>query len=115
MRTRRWVVTVPESVAEFWLTPLAGLAKIVRDREVAEERKLSDEQQRLTEAEAIDRERALVAHSIGAGLAKLAAQDVAYRMNDDLPEAYRALQEDFNTAMQQLFQAALQPVAHLSQ
>ena len=29
-------------------------------------------------------------------------QDLVYRMNDDLPEAYRRLQEDFNTAIQQL-------------
>ena len=80
----------------------AGLAKIARDREIEQEREQSDEQRRLTEAEAIDRERSLVTHSIGAGLAKLSAQDLAYRMNDDLPEAYRRLQEDFNTAMQQL-------------
>jgi methyl-accepting chemotaxis protein len=64
-----------------------------------------ESQRRATEAEAIECERAIVTHSIGAGLAKLAAQDLTFRMTDDLPEAYRRLQEDFNQAMQQLEEA----------
>jgi len=46
-------------------------------------------------------------HEVRGGLAKLAAQDLTYRMTDDLPEAYRGLQADFNQAMQQL-EAAMQ-------
>jgi methyl-accepting chemotaxis protein len=83
----------------------AGLAKLARDREIEEERLRGEEQRRLAEAEAIDRERSMVTRSIGAGLAKLAAQDLAYRMTDDLPGAYQRLQADFNQAMQQLEEA----------
>jgi methyl-accepting chemotaxis protein len=55
--------------------------------------------------EAIVRERAIVAESIGAGLAKLAAKDLTYRMSSDIPEAYRKLQSDFNAAIAQLEEA----------
>jgi methyl-accepting chemotaxis protein len=52
--------------------------------------------------EAIDHERAVVAESIGAGLARLAAKDLTYRMSSDIPEAYRKLQSDFNAAIAQV-------------
>ncbi len=55
--------------------------------------------------EAIDHERAVVAESIGAGLAKLAAKDLSYRMSSDIPEAYCKLQSDFNAAIAQLEEA----------
>jgi methyl-accepting chemotaxis protein len=61
------------------------------------------------EAEAQEKERALVANSIGAGLAKLAAKDLTFRMTNDMPEAYRKLQIDFNAALEQL-ETALQGV-----
>ena len=57
------------------------------------------------EAEAQAKERALVANSIGAGLSKLAAKDLTYRMTNDMPEAYRKLQTDFNAALEQLEKA----------
>ncbi|WP_378945743.1 methyl-accepting chemotaxis protein [Mesorhizobium sp. ANAO-SY3R2] len=60
--------------------------------------------------EAIKQERALVANSIGVGLAKLAAKDLTYRMEEELPEAYRKLQSDFNAAIEQL-EGAMQSVA----
>ncbi len=53
-------------------------------------------------AEAIANERALVTQTIGGGLLKLANKDLSYRITDDLPEAYRKLQEDFNAALDQL-------------
>ena len=55
--------------------------------------------------EAIARERAVVAESIGAGLAKLADKDLTYRMSSDIPEAYSKLQLDFNAAIAQLEEA----------
>ena len=55
--------------------------------------------------EAIEQERKIVAQSIGAALAKLAAKDLTYRMPSDIPEAYRMLQADFNAAIGQLEQA----------
>ena len=55
--------------------------------------------------EAIRQERAIVANSIGVGLANLAAKDLNYRMAAEIPEAYRELQTDFNEAIRQLAQA----------
>ena len=43
--------------------------------------------------------------SLGAGLARLAAKDLTYRMSSDIPDAYRELRTDFNTAIAQLEEA----------
>jgi methyl-accepting chemotaxis protein len=67
--------------------------------EAAEEARLKGE------AEALAKERAMVANSIGAGLSKLAAKDLTFRLKDNLPEAYAKLQADFNAALEQLEQA----------
>jgi methyl-accepting chemotaxis protein len=64
--------------------------------EAAEEARLKGE------AEARERERAMVADSIGAALERLATKDLTFRMTDDMPEAYRKLQTDFNAALEQL-------------
>jgi methyl-accepting chemotaxis protein len=69
------------------------------------ERQSSEAERRKAEEAAIGRERAIVSNSIGAGMAKLAAKDLTYRLTDDLPAAYRKLQDDFNAAMAQLEQA----------
>ncbi len=68
----------------------------------AESERLRNEQER---HQAIERERTLVANSIGSWLAKLAAMDLTCRMTDDMPEAYRKLQTDFNAALELLDQA----------
>ncbi len=68
-------------------------------RAAAEEERGHNEQ---AQREAIEHERAIVAESIGAGLAKLAAKDLTFRMSSDIPEAYRKLQADFNAAIAQL-------------
>nr|WP_305885120.1 globin-coupled sensor protein [Phenylobacterium sp. LH3H17] len=54
------------------------------------------------EAEVLAHERAVVVHSVGAGMAALAAGDLTYRMPDDLPPEYLRLRDDFNAAMVQL-------------
>ena len=74
---------------------LAQRAEMERQRECAEQAQL----------EAIGRERAIVAESVGVGLSRLAAKDLSYRMTSDLPEAYRTLQADFNSAIAQLQEA----------
>lgn len=51
------------------------------------------------------RNEALVNESIGEGLSKLAAGDLTYRLDRDLPQAYAQLKRDFNAAMEQLQQA----------
>ena len=52
--------------------------------------------------EALRQERALVGKSIGAALAKLASQDLTYRLAAEMPDAYRKLQSDFNDAIETL-------------
>ncbi|MBV8663893.1 MAG: chemotaxis protein [Hyphomicrobiales bacterium] len=86
----------------------AGVEKARLERQAAElaakadgERARNEQAQR----EAIDQERVVIANSIGAALAKLAAKDLTYRMRADIPEAYRKLQADFNEAIAQLEEA----------
>ncbi|MEQ1520026.1 MAG: methyl-accepting chemotaxis protein [Aestuariivirga sp.] len=67
------------------------------------------EAQRQAETAAIAGERAIVSESIGAGLMRLAAKDLTYRVSN-MPEAYHKLQEDFNSALDQL-EEAIQAVA----
>ena len=52
--------------------------------------------------EAKTEERARVASSIGAGLARLADNDLTCRMQDDLPAAYGKLKMDFDGAIERL-------------
>ena len=42
---------------------------------------------------------------IGSGLARLADGDLTFRISEDLPPAYRKLQDDFNGAMEQMHSA----------
>ena len=72
------------------------------------------EAERKAEEEAIGRERAMVSNSIGAAVAKLAAKDLSFRLTDDLPDAYRKLQREFNAALEQ-FDVTLQSVIASSQ
>ena len=60
--------------------------------------------------EAIAQERALVNGSIGAALERLAGKELSYRMMDQIPEAYRALKDNFNRAIGEL-ECALDGVA----
>ena len=80
----------------------AAVAKVAHDAELERERRRNIEERERAEAEAIAREREAVTASIGAGLARLAAKDLTYRMTDSVPEAYRQLQDDFNNAIAQL-------------
>lgn len=79
------------------------------EREAELERIRSEASRRKAETDAIARERDMVSTSIGGGLAKLAAKDLTFRLTDDLPEAYRKLKSDFNSAMEEM-EAALQSV-----
>ena len=59
--------------------------------------------------EAIEQERAIVNGSIGVALTRLAAKELTYRMSQDIPDAYRKLQSDFNVAIGEL-EAAMRNV-----
>ena len=54
------------------------------------------------EAETITQERTLVSDSIGEGLVELARRNLGYRMKGSLPDVYRRLQENYNSALDQL-------------
>ena len=76
-------------------------ARLLRKQQ--EEEKLRAEGERKqAEVEAIAGERELVGRSIGTGLTRLASKDLTYRIDETLPEAYRKLQDDFNSAMDQM-------------
>jgi methyl-accepting chemotaxis protein len=60
---------------------------------------LSEEEQRGASQRAIEGERALVVQSIGKAISRLAAKDLNYRMPEEIPDAYRKLQVDFNIAI----------------
>jgi methyl-accepting chemotaxis protein len=73
--------------------------------EAAAAARAAEQSRRQAEEEAIGRERTLVSQSIGASLVKLAAKDLTYRMGDDIPDAYRKLQADFNEALEEMERA----------
>ena len=88
----------------------AAVVKARLEAEAAEQLRLRErerERNEQSQRDAIVRERAIVSDSIGSGLSKLAAKDLTYRMSSDIPEAYRKLQSDFNSAISQLEDALL--------
>ena len=83
----------------------AAMEKAGLEREAAERRAEAEGERARHEqaqSEAIEKERAIVAASLGAALSRLAEKDLTYRMPADIPEAYRKLQGDFNAAIAQL-------------
>ncbi len=86
-----------------------GLEAIRLREEAEEEKQRAEESQRQAEAAAIAGERQTVSESIGTGLMRLAAKDLTYRVSN-MPEAYQKLQDDFNSALDQL-EEAIQAVA----
>ena len=86
-----------------------GLEAIQLRSQQEEDKVKAEESQRKAEAAAIAGERATVSASIGTGLMKLAAKDLTYRVSN-MPEAYRKLEDDFNSALDQL-EEAIQAVA----
>nr|WP_316656600.1 globin-coupled sensor protein [uncultured Gellertiella sp.] len=56
------------------------------------------------QAEAIEAEREIVRRVFGQAMAAIAAKDVSYTIQEDLPEAYSVLRDDFNQALAGLCQ-----------
>lgn len=88
-----------------------GLARVILDfnramkqqevmrKTAAEDMQRAAEAQKIAEEEAKRRNEALVVDSFGAGLQALAENDLSYRLQGELPPAYRGLQENFNAAI----------------
>ncbi|MES1199512.1 MAG: methyl-accepting chemotaxis protein [Pseudomonadota bacterium] len=88
----------------------AALEKIRADRDRETERVAAEERRKQGEADAQARSEALVTDSFGEALTRLAAGDLTYRIERDLPAAYLKLKNDFNSALEQL-QAAMATIA----
>ena len=73
-------------------------------RQVEEQRAIVESERRTNELEreARAREQNELLRSLGEGLGKLADCDLTWRWSDHLPDAYRKLQTDFNSAIAQL-------------
>jgi methyl-accepting chemotaxis protein len=102
----------PEGVAEA-LSCLVKAAMLDMDFAISVYLEALDEKRRRAEEaqEIVKQEGEIAVDAIGVGLAKLAAKDLTYRMSQDMPEAYRKLQSDFNAAIEQL-EGAMQGVAN---
>ncbi len=84
-------------------------------QQAAERQRIAAEEARAAaEKAAIENERSLVVHSFGHALQQLAGKNMTYRMRDEIPEAYRDLQKNFNEALAQLH-ATLQQVGRDTQ
>ncbi|MBL4726298.1 MAG: MCP four helix bundle domain-containing protein, partial [Rhizobiaceae bacterium] len=69
------------------------------EAEQVEQKKLAEEREKIAQAEAISGERQMVSDVFGRAMSAIAAKDLGYRINDDLPEAYHKLKDDFNDAI----------------
>ena len=76
--------------------------KIKADADAIEERHRREVERRQAEDAAATKERTLVVGSIGAGLERLAAGDLTFRLSASLPDVYERLRADFNTALGRL-------------
>ena len=72
------------------------------ERRSAEEKIRADAERRKSEEEAQARAQELVVSAFGEGMDALANGVFSYRINRDLPEAYRKLRDDFHLALQKL-------------
>lgn len=90
----------PKEVGE----ALGALVKaVILDMELAISVYLASAEEARLRAEAAQaREREAVTKAIAAGMARLAGKDLTYRMEEDMPDAYLQLKEDFNKAVGQL-------------
>lgn len=62
----------------------------------------AEEAKKKAQQEAIAAERRMVVGAFGQAMARMADKDLTYRIEDDLPEAYTALADDFNNALAEL-------------
>jgi methyl-accepting chemotaxis protein len=79
-----------------------AIAKLRADEEMAQAKARSEAERQAIAAKAIAEQQELVVQSFGVGLSSLAAGDLTYRVNDDLPVEYEKLRGDFNAALTKL-------------
>jgi methyl-accepting chemotaxis protein len=84
---------------------LVGLLKAIMldmDLSISVYMDQAEEAKKKAQEEAIAAERKMIVDSFGSAMAHIAAKDLSYRVEDDLPEAYATLKEDFNNAVKEL-------------
>ena len=79
-----------------------AIAKLAADAAAADAKARSEAERQAIAAKAIAEQQELVVQSFGVGLSSLAAGDLTYRVNDDLPAEYEKLRGDFNAALTKL-------------
>jgi methyl-accepting chemotaxis protein len=86
---------------------VAAIEKLKRDAAAEAARHALEAERAASEARDAEQRRQLqqAVATLGAGLSRLAAKDLTYRVSAELPESYRRLQADFNTAISQLEEA----------
>lgn len=89
---------------------LANMKQALIQREKDEAQRETDRikaeaDRKAAEEEARHRSEELVVGTFGAGLKALAEENLTFRLHGELPPAYRALQDNFNTAIAQFEQA----------
>ena len=77
----------------------AAMAKVEMEADAERHREQAEIDRRAAEVAVLAQERALVSGSLGQGLAALAQGNLGYRMADEIPEDYRQLRDDFNSAI----------------
>ncbi|MFK5977700.1 MAG: methyl-accepting chemotaxis protein [Rhizobiaceae bacterium] len=70
--------------------------------EQEEQKRLSEEREKLAQEEAIASERQLVSDVFGKAMSAIATKDLSYRIVEDIPQAYQILRDDFNSAIEGL-------------
>jgi methyl-accepting chemotaxis protein len=90
----------------------AGIEKARLEAETAEQRQSSEEERRRSaEAQAqASAEQGAIMRELADGLAKLAAGDLTFRLDDNTTDAYKQIRDDFNTTIAQL-QETIQAIA----
>ncbi len=79
-----------------------ALDKIEADRAAARQAAAEEEERQRLQARIIAEQAEIVVSSVGQGLARLAAGDLTFRLNETLPGAYEKLRSDLNAAMERL-------------
>jgi methyl-accepting chemotaxis protein len=87
----------------------AAIDKMLAESEAAKQRAVLETERRAhDEVRAnIAKEQADVVGALGAGLSRLAAGDLSFRLTKVFPEAYEKLRDDFNAAVAQLLDAMM--------
>ncbi|HSZ75090.1 MAG TPA: methyl-accepting chemotaxis protein, partial [Rhizomicrobium sp.] len=88
----------------------AAIDKAKAERDAVGQRELIESERRKHDEvrAAIAKEQADVVRALGAGLSRLAAGDLSFRLNEVFPNAYEKVREDFNAAVGRLLEVMKQ-------